>query len=250
MVNRLVISVIVLICISVIPANAIVITNQSSTGLYVSKSQMIGIQLSQGCQIMEKNHIKSNCITYDRIKFLDNTNPLWSGLWVNDTWYHRLAPHVKNHEMMNLNTFVVMVDPNPDFTTRAKMIVIQSDNFTWINPDDGVGNNHTRIEHVNRMITDCSQATVAPAISLIKDTLLYLENGCTHTNYNDKILIKTGNQPFSFVNPYSTLHQDTYLKSILHNHLSYNGNHTSGGIGPSNCITHYCTPVKNPYANW
>lgn len=231
-------------------ADALVITNQTSTGLYVSHSQMIGIQISQGCQIMEKNHIKSNCMTYDKIRNLDNTNPVYAGQWVNDTWYHRLAPHVRNHEVMNLNKFVVMVDPNPDFTTRAKMITVQADNFTWINPDDGVGNNHTRIEHANRIVTDCSQATVAPYAWLINDTIQYLENGCTHTNYNDKILVKTGNTAFSLVNPYSTLHQDSYLKSIFHNHTFYNGNFTSGGIGPSNCITHYCAPVKNPYANW
>ena len=234
----------------ILDVNALVITNQTANGMYISHSQMIGIQISQVCATMEKNHMKSNCITYDKIKQFDNTDPTYAGQWVNDTWYHRLAPRISNHEVMNLNPFVIMVDPNNSFTTRAKMIIVQSDNFTWINPDEAVGNNHTRIEHHNRQVSNCEQASVAPDINLIKDTVIYLESGCTITKYNDKVLIKTGNLPFSFVNPYSSLHYNSMLKNLLHGHSGFGGNHTAGGIGPSNCITIKCEIPKNPYAKW
>ena len=185
---------------------------------------------------MEKNHIKSNCLTYDKLKQFDNTNPVYAGQWVNDTWYHRLNPRVLNHEIMNLNNFVIMVDPNPDFTTTAKMIIVQSDNFTWINPNDYVGNNHTRIEHRDRNISDCSSAIVAPNIWLINDTINYFESKCKNTKYSDIVLFKTGNQPFSFDNPYSSL----YYK----NFVSY-----SKQTGIPNCINHPCN-LHTSKKNW
>ena len=227
-------------------ANAVTIPKTPAKSIYLSKSQLIGIQLSQSCIIMEKNQIKSGCLTYDKLKQFDNTNSLFSGQWVNDTWYYRLAPRVHNHEVMALKPFVVMVDPNPDFTVKAKMITIQSSNFTFINPNDGIGDNHTRIEHKNRIVLDCSQAIVSPDLWLINDTINYLESNCKTTKYNDKVLVKTGNKPFSFDNAFSTLHQDYYLKTIFKGHTYDSGNHTSGGRGPSNCLNNNCGFI-DPY---
>lgn len=228
-------------------AEAITITNQTGHTYYLSKSPMIGIQLSPTCLILIKNHMKTDCPTYDKLKPLDNTNPEWAGQWVNTTYYHRELPRVSNHYLMNTNPFIVMVDPDPNFTTIAKMIIIQSGNFTYINPYESVGNNHTRNEYNNRFVSGCTTATVAPILSLIEDTVHYIESSCKITSYNEKVSVKTNDTPFDYNNPYSSLHLENYLKSLMHGHGSSVGNHTAGGLGLNNCINYKCD-IKDPYA--
>ena len=219
----------------------------------MEKYRLIGIQLSPTCLTLIKNHMPTSCPTYDKLKPLDNTNPNWAGKWVNDTYYHRELPRVKNHWLMNPYNVTVMVDPDPNFTVIANMIIIQSNHFTYINPDELIGMNHTRNEYHDRFVSSCSQATVAPDLFLIEDTLHYLENGCTKTAFNDKTTINTGNQPFNLNNPFSSLWHDYYLMQIFHNHKFFNHpNGTSiGGLGPSDCIIHQCN-FKDPYKkpNW
>lgn len=227
--------------------NAYGITIGSNQTSYpMERYQLIGIQLSPTCLTLIKNHMPNSCPTYDKLKPLDNTNPLWEGVWVNDTYFHRELPRVNSHWLMNPNKIIVMVDPDPNFTILAKMIIIQPDNFTYINPGEGIGMNHTRNEYNNRFVAACSQATVAPILSLIEDTLHYIENDCKITAYNEKTTIKTGNLPFDYSNPYSSLLHDYFLKSLLHGHSFSGGNHTSGGYGPADCITHKCG-IKDPY---
>ena len=152
---------------------------------------------------------------------------------------------------MNLNPIVVMVDPDPDYTTISKMIIIQADNFTYINPGEGIGNNHTRNEYQNRFVGNCEVATVAPIIPLINDTLHYLESDCKTTKYTDKVIIQTGNKPFDYSNPYSSLHHQAMLKQYGitiagESHLM--GGHT---IKFGDCIHKKCNfidPYKKP--NW
>lgn len=216
-------------------ANAITITTTQANGIYISKSSLIGIQLSPTCLALIKNHMKTNCPTYDKLQSLDNTNPIWAGQWYNDTYYHRHLPRVSNHYMMNPNPFVVMVDPDPNFTTIAKMIIIQPDNFTYINPNESIGMNHTRNEYNNRFVSNCTDATVAPIFSLINDTIYYIESNCTSKHYNEKITVKTGDKAFDYKNPYSSLYykyQITYMKQ-----------HPM-----KNCINYKCD-IKDPYKN-
>src|SRR5689334_22992858 len=143
----------------------------------MEKYQLIGIQLSPTCWTLIKNHMKTECPTYDKLKPLDNTDPNWSGKWTNKSGvYDREAPRVKNHWIMNPNKIIIMVDPDPNFTVRAKMIIIESGKFTYINPNESIGMNHTRNEYNNRFIQSCSMATVAPDLFLIEDTLHFMEN--------------------------------------------------------------------------
>ena len=229
-------------------AQAITITAPSTTtkNTYISQSSLIGIQLSQSCIVMEKNHVKSNCLSYFDLKQFDTTNPLWSGQFVNDTWYHRSTAHVKNLWQYYSGKNTVYVDPSTEFTTRAKMIIVQSDNFTWINPDESVGANHTRNEYVNKAVVGCYEARVAPNLNLINQTIQYLKGGCKDpAYYNDKITVRTNDSPFNYNNPYSSLLQKYYLQSMLSGHW-LGANHTSGGLGPSDCITHKCN-YTDPY---
>src|SRR5689334_19303064 len=92
------------------------------TSLNQRESNLIGIQLSQSCLTMIKNHINSTCLTYKDLEPLDNTNPIWAGKWVDVPYTHRLAPLVKNHFIFGNQTFKIMVDPNVDFTVNARMI--------------------------------------------------------------------------------------------------------------------------------
>lgn len=208
---------------------------------------LIGIQLSQACIRMEENHVKSNCLTYDKLKQFDNGNLLLEGQWVNDTWYHRADSKVRNAYSYYTGTgTIVSVDPNSEFMTRAKNIIVQSDNFTYINPAEIVGANHTRTEYQNRFVSSCDNALVAPNISLINDTIKYLESNCVITNYNGTIKVKTPAFVWSYDNPYSTLHQYDFLKNIMHGHTTLNGNVTRGGLGPTDCIHHRCDYV-DPY---
>ena len=207
---------------------------------FASSSPLIGIQMSQACMIMLKNHIPNYCITYDKIAFLDNTNPLFAGMWIEKPYLHRADARVSNHYKFNPHTFVVMVDPNPDFEIRAKMIIIQSQNFTWINPDE-TSSNGIRIEHHNRFVSNCSYALVAPDLSLINDTVNYLENGCKNTKYNDAVKIVIQMKPFSMNNPFAMWHYSNYTRIS-----------SLGGSGPSDCLRHHCTQHVDPYIkhNW
>lgn len=150
------------------------------------KTYLIGIQDSQVCLTLMKNHMPNHCLSYDILKPVDTTNSLISGNWVSFPYYHREKPRVIDHYRFTNNAWVVMVDPNPDFTTKAKMITVTNDNFTWVNTDETVKDNRVRVEHVNRSVsTSCNEATVAPILWLVKDTIQYLESGCTVTKYND-----------------------------------------------------------------
>lgn len=222
-------------------------TSQGVNGIPLPDSRLIGIQLSESCIKLEEQHIKSDCPTYDKLFFMDDTNEAYSGQWINDTWYHRIVPNISTIFVSNVNKYVVMVDPDPDYTARAKMIIIQPDNFTWINPDEN-GTNSRLIQHANRFITaSCEGAIVAPNIWLINDTVHYLENGCTATGYNDTQIIHRIEIPFSWNNPYSSLHYSDYLKTIYHS--SFLSVNQTGGNSLGDCI-HFKCNYKDPYSNW
>lgn len=215
-------------------------------------SYLIGVQDSQACITLIKNHLPNHCLPYDKLKPIDTTNPAIAGKWVNDTYYHRLKPQVIDHYRFTNNNWVVMVDPNGDFSARAKMITVTGDNFTWINPDDVVTDNKQRIEHVNRFVSaSCDQATVAPIFSLVQDTVNYLENGCKYSSYNDTRVYQVPQAKTALINPYSSLHQDHYLKSIFGGHSFFSEKLMNGGLGPGNLINNNKgNNLKDPFSNW
>lgn len=220
-----------------LPWNATIGLNQPGMythGISQRLSPLIGIQDTQVCLKLIKANSSNHCLTYDKLKSLDNTNPAFAGQWVQQPYYHRLAPKVLNHYNFNPNKFIVMVDPDPDFTARARMIYVTDKNFTWVNPNDVSTNNMIKI-YVNRSISDCSIATVAPIPSLVNDTLHYMESGCTKTSYNDTQIGYMKQIPFDFANC-TQCHYQTWLsqaKQIT-----------------QNCITQKCTPLKDPNSRW
>lgn len=231
-------------------------TKPGSKGIPLSKSQLIGIQLDKVCLTLIKNNMPNKCPHYDVLSKFDNTNQMISGKLKQDKngIVYRDKPQIKNHYNFYPNLqYIVMVDPDPDFTTRARMIYITTDNFTISDPLEN-GDNHTRSVYVNRdplSPTNCSTVTVAPYLDIINDTISFLESGCTVTHYNNKITYKIPVSKTDLKNPYSSLLQMNYSKSILNGHYS-NYNHTAGGNGPGNCITAKvkCPVIKNPYAKW
>lgn len=206
----------------------------------------IGIQLSQVCLADLKNHLNSTCLKYSDLKQFDNTNPLYAGLWVEQPYEHRLNPKIKNHENFNPNPWAIMVDPNAEFTTLAKMIIVDT-HFNYTNQNDSSNRGLSMKVYQDRYVSNnCVEARVGPNIALIQDTINYLESGCTSTSMNTTKIITQKEIPFSYDNPYSSLHLNSYQKSILHGHSYYNGNKTSGGLGPNDCIRHLCS-FTDPY---
>lgn len=210
----------------------------------VTKLGKIGIQLSQACEIEFKNKLKTTCLPYHDMRRFDNTNQFFAGVWVDLPYEHRLSPKIKNHEIFNPNPWTVMVDPNSDFTINAKMITVVDKSFTWINPADNSSGGIIAKTHVDRWVSpDCTQATVAPDLLLINDTINYMESGCTTTHYNDVKMLNQTIIPWNFNNPYSTLKLDSYLQSIFHKHSYFSSQNrtNAGGLGPPDCIRHTCT---------
>jgi hypothetical protein len=220
-------------------------------GVFIKNSQRIGIQLSQTCLIMEKNNITSNCLSYEKIKPFDTTNPFYAGLWIETPYYHRGPPKVLDAYKFQTGSFVVMVDPDPLFTTKARMIIVWDQNFTFVNPDDISKGGLVTVTHVNRFVSNCEFATVAPNLWLINDTIHYLESNCIKTHYNDTKITYHAEIPISYDNPYSSLKQQQMLQK--YGITLGGGKHLMGGhtIKFDNCITKNCD-IKDPYkkAKW
>jgi hypothetical protein len=198
---------------------------------YATSSYLIGVQNSQACITMLIHHIPNHCIPYNKQLQFDTTNKLISGMWINDTYYHRLPPKIIDHYRFTPNPWVVMVDPNNDFTTRAKMITVQADNFTYINPDEVV-NGHTRHEYDNRFVyTNCQSAIVAPNLFIIEDTINYLESGCTVTHYNETRTILLHDTPTDITKTQAWKNQQWYsqAKQVT-----------------KDCIRHKCDNLTDP----
>ena len=207
----------------------------------------IGIQLSQVCLRDAIFNLTTTCLNYSDLKPLDNTIPFFAGQWVDKPYEHRLPPKIRNHENFNPNPWAIMVDPNADFTKISKMIIVDT-HFTWTNQNDSSDRGLSMKSYQDRYVSsDCNEARVGPSLQLIQDTITYLESGCTTTNMNTTKIISQKDIPFSYDNSYSTLHLDTYFKSILHGHtITTNSTRTTGGLGPQNCITHICN-FTDPY---
>ncbi len=197
-----------------------------SNGIHLNNSTLISIQLSKTCIDLETHGIPSNCPGYNVYQFLDTTNPKYMGQWTNHTgFYHKLPPISRQSWNFVTNaSFVVSVDPDSDFTTRAKTITINDGHITYTNPDQIVSN-HLRSEYYDRFVSaDCSNAIISgykdnPKFSawLANDTVHYLESGCTETKYD-------GHQ--NFITPYHPIYY--YTKNTIQiNWLShfYNGSY-------------------------
>jgi len=197
------------------------------TGTANKPAQLIGIQLSQVCLTEIKNHDYSSCPSYQTLAKYDNTYHSLYGKFVDTNgWYHRDNPRIPNYyQVYNPGKAVIAVDPEENFILNAQNIIIQPKNFTYINVNDVVGNNHTRIEYHDRYNNQCKEEWISYSDFLLNDTIKYLQSGCTKTNFVDHKLIQTGNQPFDMVHSQA-------LKNMAY--------YKTAKTRTQNCITQVC----------
>ena len=200
-----------------------------------SQSILIGVQLSETCIKELENNATTNCLTYDKLKQFDTSLDMFSGGWTTIPYYHRLPPQIANSYQYYSNPTTVMVDPDTQFQRYAKMIIVQPDNFTWVNTSDYVSNT-VRVEHNNLYIDPyCHDAKVAPILDLVNQAIKYMENGCTgSTAYNGTKVYHRGLVAYNIDN-------SVWLK--YHNWLVANGNFTK------DCIHFKCHTIEDPWHN-
>ena len=203
---------------------------------------------SQTCEIMIKNHIPG-CPPLETIVSFDTSNQYISGHFIkqgNDTV--RTNPQVKYNWLYyeGKTNKTICVECNADILTmqQSQEIIMQPNDFQFVDPNN---NNASKnwYSFNGRYMQGCDVATIANLPGLLNDTISYMLNGCTKTSFNGTSNHIVKQAEWSYDNPFSTLHQDTYLKSMLHGH-TYNGNNTSGGNGPQDCIRHSCS-FTDPY---
>ena len=209
------------------------------------------VNLSQTCENMIKYHI-SGCPSLSSLVSFDTSNQNISGKFVkigNDTI--RTNPQVKSNWLYYFGkSKIVCVECSADITVmqQSQQIIIQPTGFSFV---DQIANatKGQWVSYSDRYMQGCDTATISNDMGLLKDTIHYMLSGCVaKTGFNGTVSHKVNNTPWQYDNPFSTLHQSTYLKNIMHNHLSYNGNKTFGGIGPSLCINGKTCDFKDPYA--
>ena len=201
-----------------------------------TKGDYVGIVLSQACINMESNNITSDCITYDRLKNLENVNPLLKGVWVNNPYPHKIYPTFKGVWNYYDGPPVILVDPPSDFMKRARILTVQSNSFTWQSPND-INNNTQLVQHLNRFVqSDCNEGIVSSDYRLIRDTVLYMMSGCTKSNYNDVKIIHRAEIPFDL----DTMNVKT---------LTYMHNWNNKTKITTLCIYSKCNLPENPFHN-
>ena len=212
------------------------LANITTTGNF-TKGNYVGIVLSQACINMEKNNITSDCITYDRLKNLENVNSLLSGVWVNTPYPHKVYPTFKGVWNYYDGPPVILVDPPSDFMKRARILTIQSNSFTWQSPND-INNNTQLVRHVDRFIqSDCNEGIVSSDYRFIRDTVLYMMSDCTKSNYNDVKIIHRVEIPFDL----NTMN----IKTLDYMHHWNNRTRIT-----EDCIHFKCTDLpKDPFHN-
>lgn len=213
------------------------------------------VNLSQTCENMIKNNI-TGCPTLDQLAPFDTSNQNISGKIIkigNDTL--RTKPQVKSNWLYYASSSkkIVCIECNADVIVmqQSQQIIINPTGFSFVDQILNVTKGQW-ISYSDRFMQGCDTATISNNMKLLNDTIHYMLSGCvTKTNFNGTISHNVYVSAWQYDNPFSTLHQNQYLKDIMHNHLSYNGNKTSGGIGPSDCITHRCNFI-DPYkkAGW
>ena len=230
--NRLALfSIMAVLTFSIYSANATVQTE---------KYPVIMVVQSEICQKMIQNHINSTCATDDKTMKYDTSNQHISGKFVTkDGITTRTKAQVTNHYQFYTKQ-TVCVDCtgnlfNPDL---YKIILLEPHGFTFVNKDQVVPNNKW-YSYSDRSMQGCNTATIAYSDALLNDTISFLESGCTKTSFNGTMNHIIKEQPWSWDNPYSSLHQKSIVDKVK----------STGGLG--NCISKQCD-YTDPYkkAGW
>lgn len=212
-------------------------TNQSTT-----RYPILGIEFSESCSKILQYNINSSCPQLSQLTKYDTSNQKVSGQFI---LYHgkiiRTNPEFKNHWLYYTNeTVCVYCDLDLAQPDLFKTIFIEPSSFTFINKADN-STNYKYISYSERYVSeDCSTATIAYSDKLLNDTISYMLSNCTKTNIQTNQTNTLKEIPFSYDNPFSSLLLKNYLNEIMHGHNYFEGNHTQGGLGPENCITHKC----------
>ena len=220
----------------------------------IKKLPLLVVSYSQTCENMIKNNI-SGCPTLQSMVQYDTSNQLISGkLLIQGDHYIRTNPQVKNHWLWyeGKTKTSVCIECIMDIASsqESQNIIIQPTSYSFADKNQNIVTN--KLSYLNdRFMQGCDVATISSKQGLLEDTIHYMLSGCTTTHFNGNVTNTVHVAPWQYDNPYSTLHQSSYLKNILNNHSITNTNKTSGGYGPSDCIRHTCS-FKDPYskAGW
>jgi len=207
-------------------------TSEASATNQTEKYPVIFVIRSESCQKMIQYHIKSSCPTDDLIMKYDTSDQHISGKFiVKNGITVRTEPQIKNHyQFYTKETVCIDCNGNLALPDLFKTIILESHDFTYIDKYATVGNNKWQSFN-DRHMAGCNTATIAYSDALFNDTISYLESNCTRTSFNGTTNHVIQDQPWSWNNPFSSIHQQNLVSSIK-------------GIG--NCITKQCD-VKDPY---
>lgn len=206
------------------------------------------INWSQTCENMVKNHIKGCTPLTDMIPY-DTSNQHVSGMFIkqgNDTI--RTKPQVQNNWLYyKYGNQVICVECDFDIssTLESKQIIIQPTSYSFVDKNANIVKDKWSYFN-DRFMQGCDIATISSIPGLLNDTIHYMLSDCKTTNFNGNVTKTVHVTPWDYDNPFSTLHQSSYLKNILNNHSITNTNKTSGGYGPTDCIRHQCV-FTDPY---
>ena len=204
-------------------------------GTSILHSPLIGITISNACITMEERNITSHCLTYPELAKFEKVNSLLAGKWISVPYPHKIYPTFKGVWNYYTGPNIVMIDPPSDFLMRAKNIIIQDDGFVRTDANDNITNTQL-VQHLNRFVDgSCLIAQVAPILSLINDTIQYMQSDCSITHYNDTEKIQRVDIPFD-LNSYNVKQID-----YMHNF----NNHTR----MNDCIHFKCQLQKDPWHN-
>ena len=229
-----------------------VIINKTGSVL-THKYNMISLMLSETCQRMNEHNI-SGCPHISELIVFDTSNQAISGKFIqNGSDYTRTSPQIKNHYLWygtNRTNEIICLDCEVDakMSQTTQQVIIEPHDFVWTDKFNTLHDgSRIFVQFHGRYMQGCDTATIPYDFQLLTDTIYYMRMNCDskYTTFNATQTYELPSTPFNYDNPFSTLHQDSYLKDIT-GHKSFGGNHTGGGLGPSNCITNKCD-YHDPY---
>lgn len=169
----------------------------------------VSIEYSNSCIVQIKMNMTTSCGPgYGFLKKYDTTDPKISGIFImKDGMIQRDRPLIKNH-ILFYKTDVVIVDPDLYTRERTDLIIIEGKSLSWKSNSDRKIIGNTIMSYEGRYMEGCSIAHIKWDEKLLQDTIRYLQNGCTYTEFDNKVIKK---------NPYSKLSYD----GLWYNHLKY-----------------------------
>lgn len=142
--------------------------------------------LSESCQKEIKLNLPNNCPDLGKLIPLDNSIQAISGHFKKDAnghWY-RENPEIKNHweyYKYSKKPIVCIECQVPQGVDTVKIIIMQSDDFTFIDKYQNVTKDQVSIYN-GRSLQGCDTATIANIPGLLKDTISFMEKGCIGTS--------------------------------------------------------------------